>query len=736
MDLFARWGDFACRWRFGVIGIVAAGLLALGAYGSGLEAELSSGGLDDPGSESAVASRLADAAFGRSHDVDVVVLYTAPEGKTVDDPDLGRAVVANLNSLPQEYPGEISGINGAYWPTETGRASGPALATKDRQHAIATIALRGDDDTAMMHNYRKVKDAFDIPGVKVQVGGLQGLAGALNDTAAADVHRMELLALPVVAVLLFFIFGGVVAAALPLILGLLTVAGANGIMRLVTNVTDVNSFVGPVVSMIGVGLAIDYGLFIVSRFREELADGYDTDAAVRRAVMTAGRTVVFSATMIVVSLGGMLLFPQGFLKSMGYGAIATVTLAALTAVTILPAALAVLGPRVDALGFQRFRRTPATEEIENGFWGRTTDWVMRHPLKIAVPIVLGLFLLILPMRGIAFGGFSEKYLPPDNPARLAQQQIDIHFPLRKSDPVELILVSGNPSAVGPAWDLANRAPGLAGKFDLPMRSAIQPEIYRAKAFLADSGKADATIDYLRSIDVPDGMTLLVGGVPAIQHDSIEALLTRVPMMIALVLLLTGLLMFLTFGSVILPIKAALMSALGLGSTLGILTWIFIDGHGATILNFTPQPIQSNVLVLIIAIIYGLSTDYEVFLLSRMVEARSRGATTEEAIRTGTAHTGRIITAAALILLVVTGAFAFSDLVMMQYIAYGMIAALFIDATILRMLLVPAVMKLLGDRVWWAPVWMKRIQQRVGLSEPVLDDEHDADRLTATAPARH
>nr|WP_067689788.1 MMPL family transporter [Nocardia jejuensis] len=721
--MFARWGDLVCRWRFVVIAIVAAGLLGLGAYSWGVQDHLSSGGLDDPTSESALAARMADSAFGRNHDVDVVVLYTAPEGLTVDDPQFAHAVTDNLNALPRLYPDQISGVNGAYWRTDTGRASGPQLATADRQRAIASIAIRGSDDTTLTNNYRKVKDAFDIPGVDVQVGGLQGVAGALNDTIATDSHRMELIAFPAVAVLLFFIFGGVVAAALPLIVGILTVIGAMGIVRVLTNVTEVNSFVSPVVSMIGLGLAIDYGLFIVSRFREELADGYDTRTAVKRSVMTAGRTVLFSATMIVASLGGMLLFPQGFLKSMAYGAIATVSLAALTAITILPAALAILGPRVDALGFERFRRTKTTEEIENGFWGRATDWVMRRPGKVALPLVLGLILLILPMKSLAFGGFSEKYLPPDSPTRVAQEQIDKYFPLRKSDPIELVIVSDDSTAIGPVVAQANHAPGLASTlFETPARSLSDRDVYRTKAFLADSGQADATVDYLRSLDAPDGARILVGGVPTIQKDSIDALLSRVPMMIALVLLLTTILMFLTFGSLILPIKAALMSALGLGSTIGILTWIFVEGHGAGILDFTPQPIQSNVLVLIIAIIYGLSTDYEVFLVSRMVEARARGATTEEAIRTGTAHTGRIITAAALILLVVTGAFAFSDLVMMQYIAYGMIAALFIDATILRMLLVPAAMKLLGDRCWWAPAWMTRVQKRVGLGEPVLDDE--------------
>ncbi|MBF6079964.1 MMPL family transporter [Nocardia cyriacigeorgica] len=720
--MFTRWGELVYRLRFAVLVVVGAAMLGLGVAGIGLDDHLTSGGLDDPTSESAVAARLSDRAFGRNHDVDVVVLYTAPDGATVDDPWFRGRVVDNLNRLPREHPDEILGINAAYWPTETGKLSGPQAATDDRKHAVAAIAIRGETDTEMVQNYRKVKDAFAIPGIEVQVGGLQAVAGTLNDTVAHDTRRLEMLAIPAVAVLLFFIFGGVVAAALPLIVGGLTVFGAYGILRLLTLVTDVNSFVSPVVSMIGIGLAIDYGLFVVSRFREELAAGYDTRAAVRRSVMTAGRTVVFSATMIIASLGGMLLFPQGFLKSMAYGAIATVSLAALASITLLPAMLAVLGPRVDLLGFERFRRTRSAQEVEQGFWARSTDWVMRHPRKITVVLCLGLLLLILPMRNLVFGGFSERYLPPDDPTRVAQERIDELFPVRKSDPLELIFISDNGTAVGDLWDQANAAPGLEGSFEVPSRSTVQGDVYRTKATLIDSAEAGETIEYLRALDRPDGVTMLVGGVPAIQKDSIDALLVRIPFMIVLVLLVTTMLMFLTFGSLVLPIKAALMSALGLGSTLGILTWIFLDGHGADLLNFTPQPIQANILVLIIAIIYGLSTDYEVFLLSRMVEARARGATTDEAVRTGTAHTGRIITAAALILLVVTGAFAFSDLVMMQYIAFGMIAALIIDATVLRMMLVPATMTLLGERCWWAPAWMKRWQQRIGLGEPSLADE--------------
>ncbi|MEU4650023.1 MMPL family transporter [Nocardia fluminea] len=699
-----------------MLGVVVAALLALGGYGLGLHDELSSGGMDDPGSESALAGRLADSAFGRNHDLDVVVLYTAPPGRTVDDPEFSRKVVDNLNSLPRAYPGAIAGVNGAYWPTETGRASGSLFATADRTRAVAAVAIVGDNDTEMLRNTRKVKDAFAIPGVDVQVGGLQPVAGTLNDTLSDDIRRMEVLAFPVVALLLFFIFGGVVAAALPLIVGGLTMAGASGIVRTFTYFTEVNSFVAPVVSMIGAGLAIDYGLFIVSRFREELAEGHDTASAVRRTMTTAGRTVVFSATMIIASAGGMLLFPQGFLKSIAYGAIATVSLAALTAITLLPAMLAILGTRVDLWGSRRLRRTKSAHEVENGFWGRSTQWVMRHPVKVASVLCVVLVLLILPARNLAFGGFSERYLPPDNSTRIAQEQIDATFPGRRSDPIDLIFVSGDTVAIGAALKLANLAPGLAAKFELPSRSPVQSDVYRTTTTLTDSDTADETIEYLRDIELPDGVQMLVGGVPTIQKDSLDALLGRMPWMIALVLLVTTLLMFLTFGSLILPVKAALMSALGLGSTLGILTVIFIDGHGASLLNFTPQPIQANMLVMIIAIIYGLSTDYEVFLLSRMVEARAAGATTTEAVRIGTAHTGRIITAAALILLVVTGAFAFSDLVLMQYVAYGMIAALIIDATVLRMLLVPATMKLLGDDCWWAPAWMKTVHDRFGLGE--------------------
>ncbi|WP_249644964.1 MMPL family transporter [Nocardia sputi] len=714
---FTRWTDTLVRRPFTVIGVVVAGLLALGVYGLGLGDHLSVSGWDDPTSESARAARLRDEAFGHDHIADVILLFHAPAGKTIDDPAFAATIVGHLNSLPQRFPGQITKINGTYWPTDTGLDLPDIFGSEDRDYAFASIAIRGDDDTEVMRNYRTVADRFRIPGIEMEVAGGQPVAAALNDTMAHDQRRMELFAVPAVAVLLFFLFGGVVAAALPLIVGGLTVLGAWGIIRALTTVMEVNSFVSPVVSMIGLGLAIDYGLFIVSRFREELADGREVPEAVRRAVATAGRTVVFSATIVVVAAGAILLFPQRFLRSFACGAMVTVSLAALISITLLPAMLAVLGRRVDRLGFNRFHARRASDREPDNPWGRVAGWVMRRPLAVAIPVVAVLVVLIAPVRDVAFGGISERFLPPQHPARTAQQHFDQIFPLRQINPVDLVLITHNTADIDAVVAQAGRAPGLIAPFPRAVQGPAHPNVFTTSTVMRDAHDANATIDYLRSMPMPKGTTVLVGGQPAIQRDSVEALLSRMPLMIVLVFLVTTVLMVLAFGSLVLPLKAAVLNLLGLGSTLGILTWIFVEGHGAGPLEFTPQPIMALVLVLIVAVIYGLSTDYEIFLLARIVEARAAGATTTEAVRVGIARTGWIITAAALILLVVTGAFAWSDLVMMQYIAFGMVAALFIDATVLRMLLVPASMRLLGDASWWAPSWLRRDGRRRTAAAP-------------------
>ncbi|WP_307817425.1 MMPL family transporter [Nocardia acididurans] len=686
-----------------VLGVLVAALLALGGYGLGLPDRLSSGGWDDPGSDAVRAARLHQAAFGRDHTGDVLLLFTAPEGATVDEPEFARVVTGYLNELPRRYPDRITKINGAYWATETGVAQRSVFGTADGRYAFASVAIAGDDDTTLMRNYRAVAGQFRLPGVDMRVAGGQAVGGALNDTMAEDQRRMELLAIPVVAVLLFVVFGGVVAAALPLLVGGLTVLAAWGVMRAVTIVTEVNSFVSPVVSMIGLGLAVDYGLFVVSRFREELSEHGEVGVAVRRSVVTAGRTVVVSAGIVIAASAGLLVFPQNFLRSFALGAMVTVALAALTSITVLPALLALLGRRVDLLGVRWFRGS-----VRAAGWDRMIGWVVKHPRAVLISTCAGLLLLIVPVTGISFGGISERFLPPEHPTRLAQEEFDELFPLRRIDPIQLVIRTADPRSAGTVWQQANHAPGLAVSFTVPQRSSTHPDVFTTAAPLLDPRNSGATIDHLRALATPPGTVLLVGGSPAVERDTLHALRIRLPWMLLLVLTATTVLLYGAFGSLVLPIKAALLNLLGLGATLGILTWIFIDGHGAYLLGFTPQPIMALILIVVTAVIYGLSTDYEVFLLSRIAEARAAGACTVDAVRRGTASTGRIITAAAAVLLVVVGAFAFSDLLMMQYIAYGMVAALLIDATVLRVLLVPAAMALLGDRCWWP---------RGGLVEP-------------------
>ena len=716
--MFNSLGRFVAHRRVLVLVFLVLVMATLSVAGSMLGKPFGQGGFEDPKSGWATAERLEQEAYGRDALGDVVVTYHAPAGTTVDDPAFQDPIRASLETLRGEFPDQVTGVTSFVFNQS------PALVNRDVGIAVASIQIAGEDEE-ILENFREVEDRIPVAGIQTDIAGLQPVAGALQDGMDADLVRAELIALPLVFILLIVVFGGVVAASLPVAVGILTILGSLGALHLLSLLTPVNSFSQNVVTLIGLGLAIDYGLFVVSRFREEMAEGYPPEAAVRRTVATAGRTVVFSAVMVGVTLSGLLVFPQAFLKSVAYGAIAAVILAALLSVTLLPAVLVLLGHRVDMLGISRLQRHRTREEVENGLFGRVADFSMKHPVAVAVPIVVVLVALIIPFSGVKFGGINETYLPPDDTTRVAQEQYDQNFPGTRTDPVKLVVIGSDGTSLSQIRAEANNAPGLTGPFQFA-RSGQQDEQGRdvvvLQSGLLDRNAPADTVEYLQKFPIPAGTEVYVGGNPAMESDSVDALVGGLPWFVLYVLIATTILMFLAFGSLVLPIKAAIMNMLGLGATLGILTWIFVDGHGADLLGFTPGPLTSPVVVLLMAIIYGLSTDYEVFLISRMVEARARGARTADAIRSGVATTGGIITSAALILIVVTGAFAFSEIVMMKYIAFGMIAALIIDATVIRMLLVPAVMQLLGPDCWWAPGWMKRIQERIGLGEAELGDE--------------
>jgi trehalose monomycolate/heme transporter len=729
-----------------------------GAFGLTLGSHLTQSGFYDDGSESARASRLADEAYGRDTSGHIVAIYSAPDGKTVDDPGFKKKILENLAQVEKDRPDQILRSVGYFKSPKLLRN----MADASKKHAFMSIQLEGNDDDTILNNYKLVQHDFAVPGVDVKLAGLQPLANELMGTIGEDQKRAELLAVPLVAVVLFFVFGGVVAAFLPAMVGGLSIAGSLGIMRLVAIDGPVHYFAQPVVTLIGLGIAIDYGLFVVSRFREEIAEGYDTETAVRRAVMTAGRTVMFSSVLIVASAAGLLLFPQGFLRSLTYAMIASVMLSAILSITVLPACLGLLGRHVDDLGVYSFLRVPffrnwkptnwwlhwlgarvqktkTREEVESGFWGKLVDRVMKRPIVFAAAIVIMMIWLIVPLGNLSLGGISEKYLPPTNSVRQAQQEFDRIFPGFRTETLTLVIHrnDGRPVTEAQVEQVRGKAMAMSGFIDPDDNPANMwkerpyldgaskdPSVRVIQNGLVNRNDADEKVAELRSISTPRGLTVWVGGTPALEQDSIQSIFSNLPLMALILISTTTLLMFLAFGSLVLPIKAAIMSVLTLGSTLGVLTWIFVEGHFADLLNFTPTPLTAPVIGLVIVVIYGLSTDYEVFLVSRMVEARANGTSTANAIRIGTATTGRLITAAALVLVVVAGAFVFSDLVMMKYLAFGLVTALVLDATVVRMFLVPSVMKLLGDECWWAPLWMKRLQHRIGLNDIDLPDERE------------
>ncbi|MCV7073553.1 MMPL family transporter, partial [Mycobacterium rufum] len=771
--MFAWWGRTVYQYRYIVIGVMVALCLGGGVYGISLGQHVTQSGFYDEGSQSVHASVISDEVYGRDRTSHVVAILTPPDGKKVTDPAWQKKVVGELNDVVDSHKDQVVSWVGWLRAPDTTAATVQQMKTEDGSKTFISIPLKGDDDDTILKNYQTIEpDLEQVNDGNIQLAGLNPLASELTGTIGEDQRRAEVAAIPLVCVVLFFVFGGVVAAALPGIIGGLTIAGALGIMRLTAEFMPVHFFAQPVVTLMGLGIAVDYGLFMVSRFREEIAEGYDTETAVRRAVMTSGRTIMFSAVILVASSVPLLLFPQGFLKSITYAIIASVMLAAILSVTVLPAALGILGHNVDALGVRTLLRVPffrnwkpmrvylewlaaktqktkTRAEVEKGFWGRLVNVVMKRPIAFAAPILIVMILLVIPLGQLALGGISEKYLPPDNKVRIAQEDFDKTFPGFRTEPLTIVVErqDGQPVTDQQLADVRAKAMTISGFTDpdndpskMWQERSVQeggskdPSVRTIQNGLVSRNDAPQKIEELRSITPPRGLDISVGGTPALEQDSIHSLFDRLPLMVVVLILTTTVLMFLAFGSIVLPIKAALMSALTLGSTMGILTWMFVEGHGSGLMNYTPQPLMAPMIGLIIAVIWGLSTDYEVFLVSRMVEARARGMSTAEAIRIGTATTGRLITGAALVLAVVAGAFVFSDLVMMKYLAFGLLIALLLDATIIRMFLVPAIMKLLGDDCWWAPRWMKRIQEKLGLGETELPDERVRPLVRETAPA--
>ncbi len=719
--MFESWGRVVYARRRLVLILAAIVVAGAAVWGTGVFGSLqSAGGFTAPGSQSQRESDLAARAFGRDA-ADVVVLYSSPR-LTVHDAAFRTAVTRSLAALPAHEVRSAA----TYWSTGS-----PQFAGSGGHATYAVLELAGGTDSARTTNYQAIEGHLAAPGLSTQVGGEVPTMSAINKQVTADIGRAEGISLPVLLVLLLVIFGSLAAASLPLAIGGIGILGSFAALRLLTLVTDVSIYSINITTILGLGLAIDYGLFMVSRFREELHRQDTTADAVAATVATAGRTVAVSGITVAVALASLMLFPEMFLRSMGYGGVATVLVNVLAALTVMPALLAVLGPRVNALRVRRHVQRPARHEQsgaeQSGAWYRIARSVMRRPVAYVVVTLLALLVLASPFRSITWGGTDARALPAGAPTRVVAEALNHDFPGNPSSPIEVVTQLAGPAA-GPAAQPAQRAalaayvsrldhvPGVSSAALTGVRGDIARVDLR---YAADpySAAARDIVAAVRAVPPPAGGHAYVGGVTAQLVDELSSLGHTLPWMALVMCLATFVLLFLAFGSVVLPLKAIVMNVLSLSATFGVVVWIFQEGHLSGLLRFTPTgTIDPSMPILMLAIIFGLSMDYEVFLLSRIRERYDVTGDNTAAVASGLQRTGGLITSLAFLLVIVVGAFSTSGITFIKLMGVGMIVALLVDATIVRILLVPATMRLLGRANWWAPGPLRRVYRKYGLRE--------------------
>ena len=687
-----------------VLAVVTAGVYGVGVFGS-----LSNGGFDDPDSESAQELALEREVFG-NRSPDVIAIFSSEQLRATS-PQFRAEVRRVVESLPADAVASTA----TYY--ETGN---PALVSEDGTATQVLVSLAGDGQDAMADSYDRVRSVLESDVLETDLAGPWAVFGDVNHIAAEDLERAEMFSLPIVLVLSFLIFGSLVAASMPVVVGAVAVVGSLAVVRLITGVTEVSVFSINVITLLGMGLAIDYALFVINRFREELAKlPVEDPGAVRTAIIatmtTAGRTVLFSGLTVAAAMSSLLIFPQTFLRSMGYGGMVAVVVAMLAALTILPALLALLGRRIDAGRLPWRRHRPVATEAVHGAWATLAHSVMRRPGIYLALITVGLLAIASPFLGVKWGSVDYRVLPPDAPAHVASDKLNSEFGSETS--IANVMLTG--ADQGQVRGYVDALSGVAGV------TAVDPVAQERQTSLlrvvwegnSQTQASQDTVQALRAVDPPPGSEALVGGMTANTVDLLGSVGDHLPWMALIVVGVMLVLLFLAFGSLVLPVKAVLMNALSITASFGVVTWIFSDGHLEGLLGFeSPGFLDATQPILMLAILFGLSMDYEVFLLSRVREQWDLTGDNTVAVATGVQKTGRIITSAALLLAVVIGAFGTSGLVFMKLIGVGMLVALLIDAVVVRALLVPATMKLLGSWNWWAPGPMRTWWDRHGIRE--------------------
>ena len=723
------WGRFVARHPRSVLVATLALLAAATVYGLGVFGSLdSSGGFTDPSSESARADEMQFAHFAGA-EADVVVVYSS-ETMTVSDPRFRSAVTDTLEALPDRLTTRV--ITG-YTVPDAGLVSADGHATQ------VVVTLAGADRSGKQAAFEQLQPLLSAPGVRTDVAGLWAVSADVEASVGADIARAEALSMPVVFLLSLVIFGSAVAALLPTLVGGAAVFGAFALVRGLTALTDVSVFAINVITLLGMGLAIDYALFVVSRFREELDGRSDRDAvaaAVARTMATAGRTVLFSGLLVAGSLASLVPFPQGFLRSMGLGGMAAVLVAMAAAMTLLPAVLALLGHRIDAGRLRvRTRRRPAA----SGRWVRLAESVMSRPVRYLVVLLAGLALLGSPFLGVRWGSVDYRVLPADAPSRIAAET-QARFFGGDTASADVVVLGGDRAALADYTAAVAALPGMRSVTPVAEREVEGVSTTLVRATWAGESQSEASqeqVSRLRAVPLPPGATSLVGGSSARTVDLIDSIRAHLPRMALLVASVMLALLFLAFGSLVLPLKAIAVNAVSIVASFGVVTWIFQDGHLSGLLGFDPMGyLDVTQPILMLAILFGLSMDYEVFLLSRIREEWDRTGDNRSAVARGLERTGRIITSAAVLLAVVVAGFATSGIVFVKMIGVGMLVALLLDATVVRGMLVPATMRLLGDANWWAPAPMLRWWQRHGAREaPAPEAEPPAEPVSPGAARR-
>ena len=719
-----------------VIVVAALLALALAIFGVPVANSLSASGFQDPTSESARASRLLTDKFSQG-DTQLLVAVSTPDG--VDSPAAraaGTEIVDQLRSSPH--------VVDVASPWTTPPQAAADLVSKDRNTGLIAAGIKGSEsDQQKYAEQLSTQVAHDRNGVTVRTGGAAMVNAQITKQSQRDLLVMESIAIPLSFLVLVWVFGGLIAAALPVAVGGMAIFGALAVLRTISFATDVSIFALNLTTAMGLALAIDYTLLIISRYRDELADGADREVAVVRTVATAGRTVLFSATTVALSMAVMVLFPMHFLKSFAYAGVAVVAFAAFTAVVVTPAALVLLGDRLDSFDVRRLvrrllgRPEPVPQTFQQQFWYRWTRLVIRRAVPVGLAGVAFLVFLGLPFLSVKWGFPDDRVLPTSASAHQVGDQMRDDFVINSETAVTIVIpdtddltrseiehyatdLSRVPDVSAVSTPTATYVAGAAvGRQSAPagqtQGSAFLTVDSTAPLF---SDRSEIQLDRLHAVPTPGGKEVDFTGTAQINRDSVDAIASRLPLVLGLIAGIMFVLLFLLTGSVVMPLKALVLNILSLTAAFGAMVWIFQDGHlGA--FGTTPSGILvANIPVLLFCIAFGLSMDYEVFLVSRIREfwLASGAADNDESVARGIARTGRVVTAAALIMSIAFAALIASNVSFMRMFGLGLTLAVLVDATLVRMVLVPAFMHVLGRRNWWAPAPLVRLHKLLGLND--------------------